>query len=54
MRQRYNTELIKEKVEKRKRNDLLQEKNREKQDQKRIPLVLTYNQFLSNFKGIIP
>ena len=35
------------------RDDLLQEKDQEEQDPKRIPLILTYNRFLSNLTAVV-
>ena len=43
----YNQKL--EKVDKHVRDNLLQERDRGKQDSKRISLILTYRQFVPNF-----
>ena len=40
-----------EKVDKLVRDDLLQEKDQEQQDPKRIALILTHNRFLSNLNS---
>ena len=51
MKQDYDQKLVDEqleKVDKLVRDDLLQEKDQEQQDPKRIPLTLTYNRFLPN------
>ena len=42
-----------EKFDKLVRDDLLQEKDQEEQDPKRIPLILTYNRFLSNLTAVV-
>ena len=42
-----------EKVDKLVRVDLLQEKDQEQQDPKRIPLILTHNRFLPNLTAVV-
>ena len=42
-----------EKADKLVRDDLLQEKDQEEQDQIRIPLILTYNRFLPNLTAVV-
>ena len=56
LKQGYDQKLIDkqlEKVDKLVRDDLQQEKDQEQQDPKRIPLILTYNRFLSNLKAVV-
>ena len=56
MKQGYDQKLVDEqleKVEKFVRDDLLQEKDQEQQDPKRIPLILTYNRFLPNLTAVV-
>ena len=42
-----------EKVDKLVRDDLLQEKDQEQQNPKRIPLILTHNRFLPNLTAVV-
>ena len=42
-----------EKVDKLVRDHLLQQKDREQQEPKRIPLKATYNQFLANLIAVV-
>ena len=56
MKQGYYQKLVDEqleKLDKLARDNLLQEKDREQQDQKCIPLLLTYNQFLPNLTTLV-
>ena len=56
MRQGYDQKLVDEQLEKfdkLSRDDLLQEKDQEQQDSKRIPLILTYSQFLPNLAAVV-
>ena len=56
MRQGYDQKLVDEQLEKfdkLSRDDLLQEKDQEQQDSKRIPLILTYIQFLPNLTAVV-
>ena len=56
MKQGYDQKLVDEqleKVDKLVRDDLLQEKDQEQQDPKGIPLILTYNRFLSNLTAVV-
>ena len=56
MRQGYDQKLVDEQLEKfdkLSRDDLLQEKDQEQQDSKRIPLILTYSQFLPNLTAVV-
>ena len=56
MRQGYAQKLVDEQLEKfdkLSRDDLLQEKDQEQQDSKRIPLILTYSQFLPNLTAVV-
>ena len=56
MRQGYDQKLVDEqldKFDKLSRDDLLQEKDQEQQDSKRIPLILTYSQFLPNLTAVV-
>ena len=55
MKQGYDQKLVDEqleKVDKLVRDDLLQEKDQEQQDPKRIPLILTYSRFLPNLTAV--
>ena len=55
MKQGYDQKLVDEhleKVDKLVRDDLLQEKDQEQQDPKRIPLILTYSRFLLNLTAV--
>ena len=55
MEQGYDQKLVDEqleKVDKLVRDDLLQEKDQEQQDPKRIPLILTYSRFLPNLTAV--
>ena len=55
MKQGYDQKLVDEqleKVDKLARDYLLQEKDQEQQDPKRIPLTLTYNRFLPNLTAV--
>ena len=56
MRQGYDQKLVDEQLEKfdkLSRDDLLQEKDQEQQDSKRIALILTYSQFLPNLTAVV-
>ena len=56
LKQGYDQKLVDEqleKVDKLVRDDLLQEKDQEQQDPKGIPLILTYNRFLSNLTAVV-
>ena len=56
MKQGHDQKLVNEqfeKVDKLVRDDLLQEKDQEQQDPKRILLILTYNQFLPNLAAVV-
>ena len=56
LKQGYPQKLVDEqleKVDKLVRDALLQEKDQEQQDPKRIPLVLTYNRFLPNLTVVV-
>ena len=56
MKQGYDQKLVDEqleKVDKLVRDDLLQEKDQEQQDPKRIPLILTYSRFLPNLTAVV-
>ena len=56
LRQGYDQKLVDEqldKFDKLSRDDLLQEKDQEQQDSKRIPLILTYSQFLPNLTAVV-
>ena len=56
MRQGYDQKLVDEQLEKfdkLSRDDLLQEKDQEQQDSIRIPLILTYSQFLPNLTAVV-
>ena len=56
MKQGYDQKLVDEqleKVDKLARDNLLQEKDQEQQDPKRIPLTLTYNRFLPNLTAVV-
>ena len=56
MKQGYDQKLVDgqlEKVDKLVRDDLLQEKDQEQQDPKRILLTLTYNRFLPNLSAVV-
>ena len=55
MKTSYDQKLIDEQlgqVDKLVRDGLLQEKDQEQQDSKRIPLILTYNRFLPNLTAV--
>ena len=56
LKQGYDQKLVDEqleKVDKLVRDDLLQEKDQEQQDPKRIPLILTYSRFLPNLTAVV-
>ena len=56
LKQLYDQKLIDEqleKVDKLVRDDLRQEQDREQQDPKGIPLILTYNRFLPNLTAVV-
>ena len=56
LKQGYNQKLVDEqleKVHKLVRDDLPQEKYLEKQDLRRIPLILTYSRFLLNLTVVV-
>ena len=56
LKQGYDEKLVDEqlkRVDKLVRDDLLQEKDQEQQDPKGIPLILTYNRFLSNLTAVV-
>ena len=56
LRQGYDQKLVDEQLEKfdkLSRDDLLQEKDQEQQDSIRIPLILTYSQFLPNLTAVV-
>ena len=55
MKTSYDQKLVDEQlgqVDKLVRDGLLQEKDQEQQDSKRIPLILTYNRFLPNLTAV--
>ena len=56
MEQGYDQKLVDEQlreVDKLVRGDLLQEKDQEQQDPKRIPLILPYNRLLPNLTAVV-
>ena len=56
MKQGYDQKLVDEqleKVDKLVRDDLLQERDQERQDLIRIPLILTYNRLLPNLTAVV-
>ena len=56
LKQSYDQKLTDEqleKVDRLARDDVLQEKDQEQQDPKRIPLILTYNRFLPSLTAVV-
>ena len=56
MEQGYDQKLVDEQlreIDKLVRGDLLQEKDQEQQDPKRIPLILPYNRLLPNLTAVV-